>query len=235
MCLLTDTDIVLRMDDPDHKKQLKITPFVDSSLTSVGYDLRAGGLYASSKTGDLGILGEPEAGGKPATKLILYPNSTTLVTTLEEIRMPENCSLTGFLFSKVSKVSRGLSHVSTTVDANWKGRLLVAIHNHSTQKLELDYGETFCTIVFIENRSKPTNVTKRTSGRNDVLIGAFAKDNLLTKYSEWWIAGTAISILIAFFLLYKWYFDVSAKDMAGGVGTILVSVVTLILARLIKK
>jgi deoxycytidine triphosphate deaminase len=204
MCVLTDVDLRARLKEKDEQTRLSISSYDEDCFSPVGYDLRAGGLYASSKDGKLGILGDeqPEAASKKISMLkaklrrpkikvadpaciILHPHSTTLVTTLEEITMPQDGSLSAFVFSKVRMVSKGLSHVSTTIDADWRGQLVVAIHNHSRKKIKLEYQQKFCTVVFLENKTKTITKTGKKSGRNDIMIGAFAKTNYLKEYKDW--------------------------------------------------
>jgi len=48
-----------------------------------------------------------------------------LVVTKEYISVPSN--IVGYVVSRVSKVSEGFGHVSTSIDPNWKGALLIAL------------------------------------------------------------------------------------------------------------
>jgi deoxycytidine triphosphate deaminase len=168
--VLTDTDLRGRIsasEDRGAANQIQIHPFSEDCLTPVGYDLRVGGKYASVLHGGPFEIQDGDS-------LEITPGDTTLITTLETIGMPGDRSLSAFIFAKVSKVSRGLSHISTTVDADWAGPLLIAVTNHSTSSVVLDYGEPFCTIVFMENVSPSTKACGKLAGRLDVLLERLA-------------------------------------------------------------
>ena len=169
MAFLTDTDIEkiisTEKDNLDVNK-LIIAPYEKKSLTPVGYDLRVGSTYTTS---DITVRKELKKG----ETIVLRPQTTALVSTLEFIGMPKDRMITGLIESKVSQVSRGLSHISTTVDADWKGELLIAVHNHAIENIELLYGEAFCTVVFLENASPATRDCDKTPGRLDVFLDTF--------------------------------------------------------------
>jgi deoxycytidine triphosphate deaminase len=177
MTFLTDTDLDLilcterRSTDPS---KLVIHPYEDRSMTPVGYDLRVGATYTSSDIAVRRNLREGE-------KIVLKPKTTALISTLEFVAMPRNGSLTGLIHSKVSQVSRGLSHISTTVDADWKGELLIAVHNHSLEDVELRHGEPFCTMVFLKNSSPPTRESDKTPGRLDIFLDDFREKSQRAK------------------------------------------------------
>ena len=179
MSLLTSTDLErLIVDDNAEKiedKNIIISPIEkplkkSPSLTPVGYDLRVGEKVVFSNK----IFHKKLSKGK---NMSISPGATALITTLESVTMPRDGSLSALIESKVSHVSRGLSHISTTVDADWKGNLLIAIHNHSKKRQKLEFGERFCTIVFIENSSPPNTVADKPSGRLDILMKKFEQEN----------------------------------------------------------
>jgi deoxycytidine triphosphate deaminase len=173
MSLLTDTDLnkILNTELGEATEDsLTIYPYSKDSLTPVGYDLRVGKTIANSDRLGRKTLSEGDC-------FTISPGSTALITTLENISMPKKRSISGLIESKVSKVSRGLSHISTTVDPDWNGNLLIAIHNHSSEKIKLTYGEAFCTIIFIANQSPSTKVCNKQPGRLDVLMEKFDQEN----------------------------------------------------------
>ena len=173
MSLLTDSDlekILKNEEEGASDENLIIYPFSNDSLTPVGYDLRVGETAATSNKAGRIKLVEGESFTIPA-------NTTALVTTLENIGMPKNRSLSALIESKVTKVSKGLSHISTTVDPDWKGNLLIAVHNHSSDKFKLSYGEAFCTIVFIENLSPSKKPCDKQPGRLDVFLDKFEEES----------------------------------------------------------
>jgi len=172
MCLLTDTDLtklIISEKNWTDKDKLHIFPYNPECLTPVGYDVRVGQQYASSIDGELYEL-------KPDDQVIIKPGDTVLITTLEDIGMPQNRTVSAFITSKVSKVSKGLSHISTNIDPDWKGQLLITLHNPSRNIVSLKYGEAFCTINFIENKTPSCKDCGKDPGRSDILLKQFLRD-----------------------------------------------------------
>jgi len=179
MSLLTDTDLAkLLSTDRDwtDKDTLHIYPYEENCLTPVGYDVRVGKQYASAIDAKIYKLDENEP-------VIIIPGDTVLITTLENIEMPSSRKYSAFITSKVSKVSQGLSHISTNIDPDWRGNL-IAIHNPSHSSVTLKYGETFCTLNFIENKSASTKECGKEPGRTDVLLKNFVEDVKETRERE---------------------------------------------------
>jgi deoxycytidine triphosphate deaminase len=159
MSILTDTDLEPLIDSSG---ELVISPFNQECLTPVGYDLRIGKTYTTSDIKQVRRnLNEGES-------ITLKPGTTALISTLEYVQMPKSRTVSGLIESRVSQVSKGLSHVSTTVDPDWRGHLLIAIHNHAVEEVKLKYGETFCTIVFLKNESPATRDSNKHPDRLDV-------------------------------------------------------------------
>lgn len=65
----------------------------------------------------------------------INPRDTVLVLSKEYIQLPNY--ICGNVFSRVSTVSAGLGHISTTIDPLWKGALLIAISNPSSERVKL--------------------------------------------------------------------------------------------------
>ncbi len=171
MSLLTDTDlrkILCKEKEWADKNTLHIFPFEEDSLTPVGYDVRVGKLYASSVSARMSTLADGET-------ITIRPGDTILIETLEDIGMPMNRTISAFITSKVSKVSRGLSHISTNIDADWKGNLLIAMHNPSRNTISVGFGEALCTLNFIENKTPSTKDCGKEPGRSDILLKQFAE------------------------------------------------------------
>jgi len=181
MSLLTDTDLskIICTDEicEDKVKKIQIFPFAEKSLTPVGYDLRVGNLYSSAFKSDKFKLTKDD-------KIIIDPRDTVLITTLESINMPTDRSISALILSKVSKVSEGLSHISTTIDPDWKGPLLIAMNNHSKNKVELNCGDAFCTVVFFENKSPSTKKCGKEPGRNDLFMKQWIHEARKVKQKE---------------------------------------------------
>lgn len=170
MALLTNTDlneIVIDNIDSATENNLVIVPFEKANLTPVGYDLRVGKSYViDSHKGELSENSEFKIDSK----------KMALIHTLEEIGMPPNKTLSALIHSKVSLSCKGLSNISTTVDADWTGNLLIAVYNNSNKAISLKYGESFCTISFIENKS-PAKAGRyaKPNKRTDILENSFAE------------------------------------------------------------
>lgn len=195
MSFLTDTDLrrIISEDKNDsNTSKLIIYPFDEGWLTPVGYDLRVGSQYSTSERPGNKTLHEGES-------LILAPKSTGLITTLEYIRMPQSRAYSGMIASKVTKVSRGLSHISTTVDPDWQGNLLIAVHNHSENNVKLKYGEAFCTIVFLKNLSPSSKNSNKPPKRIDVLLDKFNRESQQADRQRKWksLIPPGIIILIS--------------------------------------
>lgn len=65
----------------------------------------------------------------------IQPRDTALVLSKEYLQIPNN--MCGNVYSRVSTVSSGLGHISTTIDPLWKGALLIAISNPSSEPIKL--------------------------------------------------------------------------------------------------
>lgn len=175
MSLLTDTDIeklLAKEVKGASDSALVIQPYSDDSLTPVGYDLRVGVTVATSNEVGRKKLVEGES-------FSIAPGATALISTLENLRMPLDRSISGLIESKVTKVSKGLSHISTTVDPDWEGNLLIAVHNHSSEKFTLHYGEPFCTVIFLKNCSPSTKPCDKEPGRLEIFLDKFDKETTL--------------------------------------------------------
>ena len=139
MCLLTDTDLkklICTEREWLDEKTLHIFPYEEECMTPVGYDVRVGNQYASSIDARIYNLNDGD-------HVTILPGDTVLITTLENIEMPRNRNYSAFITSKVSKVSQGLSHISTNIDPDWRGNLLIAMHNPSRNIIYLFFREPF--------------------------------------------------------------------------------------------
>lgn len=220
MSVLTDTDIenLLCVDSElwnKYENKLCILNYNENCLTPMGYDLRVGGFYKTFfGKQNLFTLKEGE-------KIYLKPRDITIVATLEQVKMPQDGSISALILSKVSKVSQGISHISTKVDPGWsEGELLIPIQNLSMDTIQLEYGETFCTIVFFKNQSRPKSLYKNSqkSSRSkfvDLLVRvqyeSFLKERILDIIEIFIILG--VLIIISFLVIHihspQFYFIVA--------------------------
>jgi deoxycytidine triphosphate deaminase len=192
MSILTDTDLkTLICSDIEWKDRNKIHiyPFSGDCLTPVGYDLRIGNRYSSAfKRGSFEI--------KEGDQIAICPGDTTLITTLEKVGMPQNRTISALIVSKVSKVSKGLSHISTSIDPDWDGKLLIVIHNHSRETLNLNFAEPFCTVVFFENKSPSTKDCGKPPERSDILLKEWSDVTQKVQRKEWIKSLVPIGIIV---------------------------------------
>ena len=176
MAFLSDTDILAILSPSsqgsfkesekgggwqDAEHRLLIHPFNNELLTPVGYDCTVGTYFLSSSRKRMYEIG-------PGEEIQIFPGETVLIATQEYIGMPKNRTLGGLVQSKVSIVSRGLSHVSTTIDNDWEGHLLIALTNHQDHIVTLKYGQSFCTVMFLESKSPATRSCGKVPGRKDI-------------------------------------------------------------------
>lgn len=211
MSILTDTDlkkIICRKESEwDQENQLLIEEYSEECLTPMGYDLRVGGFYKT-------FLAKP-----PLTtisrdeQVTIKPGDIALIGTLEKIKMPKNGSISALILSRVSQVSRGLSHISTKVDPGWaEGELLIPVQNFSRNNLYLDYEEKFCTIVFFKNESPPVSGYDSGSSRAKLvkLLAQTSRDSLSKE-----ITLASISMLIIGISVGVGYFFFKDKPTFG--------------------
>lgn len=76
----------------------------------------------------------------------IEPNDSALVYTEEAIYISNHIG--GSYNSKVTLVSQGAGHIGTTLDAQYIGCSIIAIHNHSKKVLKLKVGSEFVTLQF---------------------------------------------------------------------------------------
>lgn len=116
---------------------LKIIPFDSRCLKGASYDVSPSIIAMSTK---LGMLETVYRDKNYPYKLYIYVKAkdTVLVVTKEYISVPSN--IAGYVVSRVSKVSEGFGHVSTSIDPNWKGALLIALSNPSNKPIKVFVG-----------------------------------------------------------------------------------------------
>ncbi|MBW4678723.1 MAG: deoxycytidine deaminase [Microcoleus vaginatus WJT46-NPBG5] len=154
-----EREIVARKKDPE--KGIAIEPFEKKSLTPVGYDLRVGkrGFSLKNKR-ELNIEGK--------TKIEIQPNDTVVIETLESVSLSKKIGAT--IHSMASLVVlQGLSHISTTIDPGWSGKLLISFHNYRDSFVELEFKEVFCTVCFYRVESEAKVPLVREADRDDLL------------------------------------------------------------------
>ena len=112
---------------------LKIYPFNrKNNLTGLGYNFGTTDFFLSTRRGSLEKI---RINSNNERYIRIAPNDTVLTFTKEYVEVDN--TLAGTLHSKVKRVSQGLGHISTTLDPNWKGQLLLAINNPMGKAVDL--------------------------------------------------------------------------------------------------
>ncbi|WHY97351.1 dCTP deaminase domain-containing protein [Peribacillus simplex] len=138
--ILSDKMIKQCMKD----EEIVIYPFEDINLTPAGYNLSASDFILSINTQLLVNIHYSN------TEKYCYidANDTVLIMTREAIKVSN--TIAGSFHSRVSVVSKGFGHISTTLDPSWQGPLLISLNNPTKKKLKLTLGS------IIEKKEKTT-------------------------------------------------------------------------------
>lgn len=152
---------------------MAISPYNEKNLTPVGYNFSFSVFIVSLKTKEfVKIYHEDEE-----WFFYLKPFETVLVLTREAIWVSK--FIGGTFHSKVSLVTKGLGHVSTTLDPGWSGQLLVPLNNPTKKKIKVVVArdknnekiyETFITLVLFRSQEAALNLkTDNRSSRIELL------------------------------------------------------------------
>ncbi|SIO30824.1 dCTP deaminase domain-containing protein [Halodesulfovibrio marinisediminis] len=147
--VLSDVDIIKNLGE-----RIGIYPFCEDNVKGASYNLTA----SKFAWRDDELVHPTED-----NKIILEPSSTTLVMTEEAVWV--DSSLAGTYHSKVRLVSKGLGHISTTLDPNWVGPSLISVHNYSEDAYHLSVGASFVTLIFDNLLTPSTKASTNTPGR----------------------------------------------------------------------
>lgn len=156
-------------------KNIYLYPIHSNSIKGNSIDLHTSQFAWSLKTKDPLL-------SKDKTYLIIPPNDTALIYSEESIYVSEKIG--GTLHSKVTLVCKGLSHVGTTLDPQYIGNFLVAIHNHSDNEYKLKVGAEFVSIVFHYLKSSDY-IDGRTNNNDPGHPRMITEYNNSQKYFEW--------------------------------------------------
>lgn len=154
MSIFSDVDIRKALG-----KDIVIEPFMESSLTPIGYDFTVGEYIYCLEHG----LIEPEDGA-----FEIPPHSTVQILTRESLWVSSRIG--GTFHSKVSLVSRGMSHISTTLDPGWYGPLLITLRNNMATPQRLKTTDAFVTLIFFRVTSPTTTKHNKPESRRDILV-----------------------------------------------------------------
>lgn len=154
MSLLTDQDIKKLLG-----KDIVIEPFYEDGLTPVGYDFHIGDFIYSLEKGLL----EPNDGVYE-----LPAKSTIQILTKESLWVSSRIG--GVFHSKVSLVSKGLSHIATTLDPLWYGPLLITLRNNTDEPFIVDDGAAFVTLLMFKVNTPTKTPHNKPAFRQDILL-----------------------------------------------------------------
>jgi len=154
MSYLTDVDIKRLLG-----RDIVIEPFSKVSLTPIGYDFTVGEFAFSLESG----LIRPIDG-----YYRLPPKNTVQILTSESLWVSSR--IAGTFHSKVSLVSKGLSHISTTLDPGWYGPLLITLRNNMENYFSLKIGDPFVTLIFSRVLTRTKSPHLRPAFRKDILF-----------------------------------------------------------------
>lgn len=154
MSVFSDVDICKALG-----KDIVIEPFTKSSLTPIGYDFTVGEYVYSLENGLLA----PKDG-----VFEIPPHTTVQILTKESLWVSGRIG--GTFHSKVSLVSRGMSHISTTLDPGWYGPLLITLRNDMKTPQRLETNAAFVTLIFFSVKSPTTMKHFKPEFRRDILV-----------------------------------------------------------------
>jgi len=236
---LTDTDIetllITREDEwiGDVKtKKLLIKDFEKESLTPVGYDLRVGEQYLkmSRKVKDWNKLQDD-------SDLVILPDEMVAIETKEFIGMPQNKEYSGILVSRVTIAEKGLSHISTSLDPDYKGTFIITLSNESRRKVTLRKNQPFCTMILFRNKSPATRECGKSSHEHLLRLLADWKvvgKQLRKKTICFWILKISIPTIILVSALYVNYLIRPVSEAEAALVVALGSLVFIILDKILR-
>ncbi len=181
MSLLSDNDIIKKISE----QEIVIEPYRQSNVTPVGYNLSfTKFIYSVNKktfVSTYTCIEKKTIDDVDHNDEIIYceidSNDTLLILTEEAVWVSRN--IAGTFHSKVKIVSKGLGHISTTLDPNWEGPLLISLNNPTKNKIKLPIGKkldtgivefyTFVTLIFHSTETESSGKHDNKSSRIDIL------------------------------------------------------------------
>lgn len=137
---------------------IRIFPFDSSNIKNSTYNLTASKYAWSLKTKEKIV---------KDNKIVIPPQDTGIIATKEVIWVSKK--ITGTYHSKVSIVTKGGGHIGTTLDSEWIGHSIIAVHNHSNKDIEIDIEDTFVSIMF-HYLNRPTTKEQHNSSSQLALL-----------------------------------------------------------------
>lgn len=172
-------------------KEIFIHPFHESKLKGASYNLTASKIAFLQSTKELCI---NEKGD-----IIVPPFETVLIQTNESIYVRKN--ICGTYHSRVSLVSKGLTHIGTTLDPGYLGKSVISMTNITKEPIIIDAESPIVTLMFYKVKGCDKEAKDNTSNRDDLVPKTFSgftqelsdeqKNKLLEEIKEfrnqeWW-------------------------------------------------
>lgn len=149
--MLSDKDIIRELIDG---KNIMIHPLNLENIKGSSINLTASKYAWRIQDGSSAVFNN---------NIVINAHETVCIYTEESVWVSEYIG--GTYHSKVSQVSKGLGHIATTLDPEWFGQSLIAVHNHTSDQKEIMVGSTFVSLIFhyLENPA--------TKGKNENAAG----------------------------------------------------------------
>lgn len=126
-------------------KEGKILPLDDEDcIQPIGFDFRIGN--------EIWLWSIQDVVNPDVEEVYLKPGESAVIKTHEYLQVPPDVA--GIIQSKVSWVSLGISHISTTIDPTFRGHLAIAITNLGVKDIPLKYRSKFATGIFFKLDTK---------------------------------------------------------------------------------
>jgi len=137
-----------------------IWPFDPANLKGSTYNLTASIVAFYEENGEnISVVNDDD-------KIILPKRRTIFIQTEESIYV--NKKICGTYHTKVKMVSKGISSISTTLDPCYFGTSLVAVTNQNDYDVEIDVGDTFCSLMLYKMRSASNSRHDNPPFRSDI-------------------------------------------------------------------
>jgi deoxycytidine triphosphate deaminase len=175
----------------NYRKTFVISPFDDTQVSPVGYDLRVGsafvlkqpsegrgkfGLLATMRTkspsGAIGVSPATEARPQQHGSVIVPGNTSVLIVTVEHVHLGPK--VMGNVHARAGVSAMGMFLNPLTVDPNFgsqmgdAGRLILHLYNASQREIEIEERQAIATLVMHEVTTE-THVRPRKAGFSGVL------------------------------------------------------------------
>jgi dCTP deaminase len=146
-------------------RRLIIEPFEQELVRENGIDLRLDDEVARHVVGDKDFVMDPSNEEhikksykleKKVTEIILDPKEQVLLTTYEQMEVPDD--LMGFVELRSTWARHGLSMPPTIIDAGFVGNITLEVINNSPYKIKLRPMQRFAHIIFAKTSSRVNNV-----------------------------------------------------------------------------